>query len=368
LPGAETDKKSAGLPSSIRTQNFEQLMIKDSKADRNELDLLLRGFQVSRILRLVADFGVADIVPTDGSISIEELAATCAILPEPLLRVLRVLAAFKVFEIEKGRLVSHTARSRLLRTDIPNSMHHAARFWTGRGSWGAWGMLDVAMTGGIPHQAAWNMDRFDYLREHSDEARVFDAMMANIPNGRHASLAAAYDFSGVDLIADIGGGNGATLRQILARYPQAHGLIYERDDVIRALTPADLMDGRITAKGGSFFDGVPPGADIYLLVRVLHDWADSDCIRILRACRAAIGPKSLLLVCEQVLDAECTDPAVYLIDTQMMAMFGHARERSVSDFHELFVCAGFVPARIISTASPISILEAVPQYQNDTWE
>jgi hypothetical protein len=49
-------------------------------------------------------------------------------------------------------------------------------------------------------------------------------------------------------------------------------------------------------------------------------------------------------------------------------MFGHARERSVSDFHELFVCAGFVPARIISTASPISILEAVPQYQNDTWD
>jgi len=363
-----TDKKSAGLPSSIRTQNFEQRMIKDSKADRNELDLLLRGFQVSRILRLVADFGVADIVPTDGSISVQELAATCAISPEPLLRVLRVLAAFKVFEIEKGRLVSHTARSRLLRTDIPNSMHHAARFWTGRGSWGAWGMLDVAMTGGIPHQAAWNMDRFDYLREHSDEARVFDAMMANIPNDRHASLAAAYDFSGVDLIADIGGGNGATLRQILARYPQAHGLIYERDDVIRALTPADLMDGRITAKGGSFFDGVPPGADIYLLVRVLHDWADSDCIRILRACRAAIGPKSLLLVCEQVLDAECADPAVYLIDTQMMAMFGHARERSVSDFHELFIRAGFVPARTISTASPISILEAVPQYRNDARE
>jgi hypothetical protein len=198
--------------------------------------------------------------------------------------------------------------------------------------------------------------------------RVFDAMMANIPNDRHASLAAAYDFSGVDLIADIGGGNGATLRQILARYPKAHGLIYERDDVIRALTAADLMDGRITAKGGSFFGGVPPGADIYLLVRVLHDWADLDCIRILRACRAAIGPKSLLLVCEQVLDAECADPAFYLIDTQMMAMFGHARERSVSDFHELFVCAGFVPARIISTASPISILEAVPQYRNDARE
>jgi len=137
-------------------------------ADRQELDLLLRGFQVSRMLRLVADFGVADNVPSDSPISLHELADKCAVLPEPIFRVLRVLASFKIFQIGKDRLVAHTARSRLLRTDTPNSMHHAARFWTGRGSWSAWGSLDVAMTGGIPHDAAWNMKRFDYLREHPD--------------------------------------------------------------------------------------------------------------------------------------------------------------------------------------------------------
>ena len=26
------------------------------------------------------------------------------------------------------------------------------------------------MTGGVPHEAAWDMGRFDYLRAHSDEA------------------------------------------------------------------------------------------------------------------------------------------------------------------------------------------------------
>ena len=293
--------------------------------------------------------------------SVQEVAAACAISPEPLLRVLRLLAAFNVFRIENDGLVSHTSRSRLLRTDVPNSMHHAARFWTGRGSWGAWGELDAAMTGGIPHQSAWNTDRFSYLRQHADEARAFDAMMANIPNDRHARLAEAYDFSGADFIAGIGGGNGETLRHILTRAPNARGLIYDRDDVIHALTSTDLMDGRITAKGGSFFQGVPPGADIYLLVKVLHDWSDPDCVKILRACREAMGSRSLLLVCEQILDPDCGDLSAYLIDTHVMAMFGQARERSVSDFHGLFVSGGFSPTRIISTASPISILEAVPQ-------
>jgi hypothetical protein len=333
---------------------------KTSKTDRDELDLLLRGFQVSRTLRLVADFGIADAIPKDDSISIEGLAAACAISPEPLLRVLRLLAAFNVFEIDKNGLVSHTVRSQLLRTDTVNSMHYAARFWTSRGAWNAWGELDAAMTGGIPHQSAWNVGRFDYLRQHPEEARVFDAMMANIPNNRHAGLAAAYDFSAAALIADIGGGSGATLRQILARFPGSRGLIYDRDDVVGALTPTDLMAGRIDAKAGSFFDGIPAGADIYLLVKVLHDWSDPDCIKILRACRAAMAPRSLLLVCEQILECECEDSSAYLIDTHMMAMFGQARERSIKDFHQLFASAGFALTRILSTGSPISILEAGP--------
>jgi hypothetical protein len=331
------------------------------RTERDELDLLLRGFQVSRTLRLVADFGIADIIPKDHSIGVQEVAAACAISPEPLLRVLRLLAAFDVFRIDTEGHVSHTARSRLLRTDTSNSMHYAARFWTSRGSWNAWGELDAAMTDGVPHRSAWNVGRFDYLRQHPEEARVFDEMMANIPNDRHASLAAAYDFSGAALIADIGGGSGATLRQILAKSPGSRGLIYDRADVVSALTPTDLMAGRIDAKGGSFFDGIPAGADIYLLVKVLHDWSDPDCIKILRACRAAMGHRSLLLVCEQIIDFECEDPSTYLIDTHVMAMFGQARERSVEDFHQLFASAGFAPARIISTASSISILEAGPQ-------
>jgi hypothetical protein len=118
--------------------------------DREELDLLLRGFQVSRMLRLVADLWVADKVPSDGHVSLQLLADQCGVHIEPLLRVLRALAAFRIFKITSNG-VSHTPRSRLLRTDAPNSFHHAARFWTGPGSWAAWDKLDAAMTGGIPH-------------------------------------------------------------------------------------------------------------------------------------------------------------------------------------------------------------------------
>ena len=114
------------------------------------------------------------------------------------------------------------------------------------------GMLDAAMTGGTPYEAAWNTSRFSYLRQHPDEARAFDAMMATFPDNRHSAIATGYDFSRVRMIADIGGGNGATLRQILTRFPDARGLIFEREDVIAALTPGDLMQGRSLAKVAAF--------------------------------------------------------------------------------------------------------------------
>jgi SAM-dependent methyltransferase len=330
--------------------------------EREALDLLLRGFQVSRMLRLVADLGVADKIAGDGAIPVHELATACAVRPEPLKRVLRALASFRIFQISIDGYVSHSPRSRLLRTDTPNSMHYSARFWTGPGSWKAWGALDAAMTGGSPHEIAWSMNRFAYLRQHPDEARAFDAMMANFPDNRHASLAETYDFSGARLVADIGGGNGAALRHILGRFPTPRGLLFDRQDVIASLSIQDRMDGRIEAKGGSFFEQVPSGADIYLLVRVLHDWSDDDCLRILRSCHAAMRPDCRLLIVEQVLDP---DPASgratgYLIDTQMMAMFGEAKERTEIEFRGLLDQSGFALTRLMPTQSPVWIIESTP--------
>ncbi len=153
----------------------------------------------------MADLGVTDRIPPDGRVAVGDLARDCGVQSRPLMRVLQALAAFGVFAVAADGGVAHTARSRLLRTDAPKSLHHAARFWTAPGSWRAWERLDVALTGGVPHETAWGMSRFEYLRADPDEARIFDAMMAQFPDNRHTAVAATYDFSGARLIADIGG-------------------------------------------------------------------------------------------------------------------------------------------------------------------
>ncbi len=336
--------------------------MQNTNDDRVALDLLIRGFQVSRMLRLVADLGVADLIPTEERVPIDSLAKTCGAQSQPLIRVLRGLAAFGVFTVSVDGQIGHTPRSRLLRTDTTNSMSHSARFWAAPGSWAAWGMLDAAMSGGVPQMAAWEMGRFEYLRAHPDEARGFDAMMANFPDNRHTAIASAYEFPPAALIADIGGGNGETLRSILARFPQTRGLLFDRDDVVSAVRASDLLDGRITTVGGSFFDCIAPGADVYLLIRVLHNWSDDDCVKILNGCRAAMSANAVLLIGDDVLEPDPSrgDPTGYLVDMQMMAMFGSARERTEVEFDNLLSKAGFKLRRVIRTLSSVCIVEAMP--------
>jgi len=75
-----------------------------------------------------------------------------------------------------------------------------------------------------------------------------------------------------------------------------------------------------------------------------------------------MGKDALLLLGEQILEPDPTrgQPMGYLIDIQMMAMFGHARQRTEAEFSGLFAASGFALRRVIATASPVSIVEATP--------
>jgi hypothetical protein len=186
--------------------------------------------------------------------------------------------------------------------------------------------------------------------------------MSEFADSRHRAVAEVYDFSQFKMIVDVGGGTGAALKQIFARYPEPRGIVFDRPEVVAEIPPAECLNGRITVAGGSFFDEVPEGADLYLLMGVLHNWSDEDGVRALKVVRKAMPCDARVLIVEHMLepDPELGNPVTYLLDMQMMAMFEDARERTESEFRELLVAAGFSPPRLIPTKSLVSILESFP--------
>lgn len=117
-----------------------------------------------------------------------------------------------------------------------------------------------------------------------------------------AAVLAGYDFRPFGTIADIGGGRGHLLRAVLDAAPTAEGILFDLPEVIN--TVGDENQQRLTAVAGDFLVDALPVADAYVLMEVLHDWADQECITILNAIRRAAPANSTLLIVEGVIPEE----------------------------------------------------------------
>jgi hypothetical protein len=163
------------------------------------------------------------------------------------------------------------------------------------------------------------------------------------------AICAAYNFSDVQKVVDVGGGQGTLLRGLFECYPHLTGILYDRPFVIsEAKIFADqFLAERCSFIGGDMFQSVPPGGDTYILKRILHDWNDENAIRILKNCRDAAGDQGRLLVMEFVLKpSNQPDPAKWM-DLRMLAMLA-GKERTEPEFRALFEKSGWQLTRIIS--------------------
>ena len=336
------------------------MSISDDREGYGEMALMVRSFQLSKMLQVAAALQLADRV-AEGPRPVTGLASECEADAGMLLRLCRALAAFGVFSVDDEEQVSQTACSAWLRQSAQPTLHHAAMFWTSPYQWKAWAELEhTVRTGECAAEVVFGMPGFEYLRVNPEDAKLFDLMMQHSPDDRHAAVVAAYDFS-ASLVVDVGGGNGALLAAILGEHSDARGVLFDQEAVVAGaggVLGATLAD-RCQIEVGDFFESVTSGGDIYTLSQILHDWDDERCATILSNCRAAMGPNKRLLVIDRLLEQEPgrTNPMNFLGDVTMMVHL-HGRERTPAEFTDLLTSAGFGQPRIVRTTSPFSILEA----------
>ena len=184
--------------------------------------------------------------------------------------------------------------------------------------------------------------------------------MANFAEAENPAIAGAYDYARFGHIVDVGGGQGGLLAEILKRHPTVRGILFDLPQVIRnpAYLSKEGFAERWTTVGGDFFQSVPTGGDAYVLKRILHDWSDEQCVRILRCCRAAMGDRARLLVVDAVVPAGNTPHPGKVMDILMMVLGGC--ERTEQEFSTLFAKAGLQLTTITTTPSTLSIVEALP--------
>ena len=317
------------------------------------------GYLFSAALRAVAALGVADHLPR-GPRPVAELAAEVGADPLNLYRALRLLATRGIFAEDDAGRFALTPTAELMRTDVPSSFHAAILMLTDRTFWLSSGELEEAVrTGTSSFERLFGMPFFDYFARDADTAAIFHVGMASMSDPENPLVARAYDFPASATVVDLGGGHGGLLLAVLRDNPELHGVLFEQPHVLQEHRLGELdADHRWNLATGDFFTEAPPG-DVYLIKRILHDWDDEQCVRILSQCRQAISDDGRVLVIDAVIPPGNDPDPGKVIDLLMMSSLT-GRERTRAEFEALFTRAGFRLARVIPTGTRLSIVEGVP--------
>lgn len=320
------------------------------------------AFWVSRAVYVAARLGLADLLG-DGLKTAQELADSTQTHAPSLYRLLRTLASQGLFTESGEHRFALTPLGATLKTGAPGAARSTVIALAGPWMWGAWSeFLYSVQTGRTAFDKVWGMPVFDYLAEHADEARFFGEAMIGVHGGEPPAVAAAFDLSGVGTVVDVGGGTGTLLATILRTHPQLRGILYELPHVVaeaRATLTESGVGDRCSVMSGNFFESVPAGGDAYVLSHVIHDWDEGKCLTILRNCRQAMKGHGRLLIVEFVLPSGNEPHPGKILDLVMLTVPGGV-ERSGEEYAALLEKAGFRLARIVPTASAVSIVEALP--------
>jgi hypothetical protein len=317
------------------------------------------GYLASRALHVATELGIADHLAA-GPQDAETLAEATGVDPGSLYRVLRTLAGFGIFVETDRRTFDLTPAASLLRSGVFRDGVLLCGEVMGDGAWwSAVGHLRHSVTTGTPSfEHVHGIGAFAYLGGDPECRAWFDRGMANFSAAENPEIAASCVLAGARTIVDVGGGQGGFLAELLRATPTATGVLVDVAEVVANPVALDTpeLSGRWRAETGDFFEAVTSGGDVYVLKRILHDWDDEDCVRILRACRAAMTPASRLLIVDAAIPPGNGFHPAKVMDILMMVFSG--RERTEAEFAALLADAGLTLRQVTPTPTMLSVIEA----------
>jgi len=309
------------------------------------VDDLLRSSHRAMLVRAFCELKIADQLGAT-PMSLDDLGVAMAVAPRTLRRLLRALVPLGLCDVDDLGYYSLTAAGQMFRSSASGGAAEWAALLTAPWIQRAWEQLGPAVKAGRSYfPDVHGVGFWEYVASHPDEASVFDASMTASAVGRADDLMAALKGSDFSDVVDVGGGQGELLASLLRAHPGLTGTVLDRPEVVAARVQVpDEVGDRLSWHAGDFLRDIPPGADVYLLSRILHDWPDTDAVAIVRACSAAMRPGARLCILEQIAPDLADERSIdqldlALKDLNMLVLVG-GQERSRAEYESLLDSAG----------------------------
>jgi hypothetical protein len=339
---------------------FRDNSLNRSRMGRIAIQASLNGYRESALLYVAAKLSLVDLL-AQGPRDSNDLARSVQAHAASLHRVLRGLVVMGILSEKRDGRFAVTALGTWLLSGKQGSLRNLAIMY-GEGRYPVFGSLLKSVMTGEPAQPCPIANYYKFRRQHSELDNSFNTEMAQHTIRSAQNILDAYGFHSLSNVADIGGGHGALLAAILNSYPAHTGILFDQPhvtkDALHYLEKAGVAE-RCRIIEGDFFDRIPEGADILILKNILHNWDDEHCIAILRNCRKALNKGGKILLVERHMPIRARDnPDTIWLDLCMLVQMGGC-ERTKDEYCGLLAAAGFLFTRVLPTASPLWLIEAV---------
>jgi demethylspheroidene O-methyltransferase len=319
---------------------------------------LCAGFVYSQILHACVKGGVLDFL-RHGPRDLPAIAQSIGLQEEPALRLMRAGAALGLLEPRGANLFGL-------------GQHGAALL----GNPGALAMVEhhhllyadladpLALLRGETFptklQQFWAYAR-NPDRAEAEESAVapYSKLMSDSQTLVRRDILDAIDLANVSRLVDIGGGEGAFATEAAQRWPKLNVGVFDLPAVAAradARFKENGLGGRAQGYGGDFYSSpLPEGADLFTLVRVLHDHDDDKAKALLDKIYAALPKGGQLIIAEPMAGTSGAEPMGDAYFGLYLFAMGSGRPRPAEEIESMLRQAGFTATKRIGTPRPLLV-------------
>ncbi|KAJ3308496.1 hypothetical protein HDU76_003951 [Blyttiomyces sp. JEL0837] len=302
----------------------------------------------------------------------EKIATTLSLHPQNLRRALRFLVNTKLVIEHPDGSFSATESGTLFQRTHPLSMYPVIMFNKSKWHMDAWYNLSEVIkegngngTGGTGYKRAHGIDWIELLQSNNEYRTTFENAMRGYSALEIPFIVNTYNWKGVKTICDVGGNSGHVVCSIAKAHSHITGSCLDLEPIIKnATTAKDLgVADKIKYIPGNFFTGdgfdKVKGTDVYLMKYILHDWNDTECIKILSTIHKTSKPDAKIVDVDFCMPPTgAPDNGARGMDCNMLAAIT-GKERTEEEFKELFGNAGWKLVKNTPSGFGMSIFEVV---------
>jgi SAM-dependent methyltransferase len=189
----------------------------------------------------------------------------------------------------------------------------------------------------------------DMFQERTDETERFIGAMDSLVRARGDAvwLAEHLDLAGAASIADVGGGPGTYLVELLRRWPALRASIYDLSATLKvarrmlerrapwALERLELVEVDYLS------DELPGPRDALMLSNIIHSEDEAINAELARKCFRALSPGGRVIIKDHIMDGELIEPRAGAVFSLYLLLTTRGRDYSFEEVAKWLSSAGF---------------------------